>query len=80
MERARKYDKRTPKEQLYIACEELDFSWYKNEIDTVRKAWEEGLPLWEIADKLHRTQEEVLILLLDLKIEKRAGWVYGKVG
>ena len=70
-------DKLRPNETLYLACQNMELGWYKEEIDIVNKAWKDGLPLWEIASKLKRPEEEVLILLIDIKPNLRKGWVYG---
>ena len=69
-----------PKE-LYIACEDMDFSWYTEEIKYVIGGWEEGLNIYEIAEELKRDPDEVLLLLIDLakkeKILPRKDGIYG---
>jgi hypothetical protein len=73
--------KTRPQAELYIALEDLDFSWYESEIDRVIEMWQRGAHIEIIANTLKRTQEEVLILLLDLamrdKIKLRYGSVWG---
>ncbi len=70
-----------PAERLYIACEDMDLSWYPSEVRQVIEDWEAGVPLWEIAEKLKRDPDEVAVLLIDLArrgaIRKRRGGVYG---
>lgn len=74
--------KRCPKEELYIACEDLDFSWYHDELQFVIEAWGKGLSIFEIAEELQRDPDEVLILLVDLarkeRIGKRRGGIFGE--
>lgn len=68
--------------ELYIALDNLDFSWYLAEVDNVAKAWESGMHIADIAAAFRRTDTEVFLLLLDLaskgKITEREGGVFGK--
>ena len=70
-----------PTEHLYIALEELDFSWRESEIADVVTMWTEGYHIADIAKKLSRKSEEVFVMLMDLamrdKIEYRIGSVRG---
>ena len=72
---------RNYEEPKYIALEDLNFAWLEEEIVTVIQMWNEGRPIWDIADALKRPQEEVLVLLIDMSmkggIRKRTGGVYG---
>ena len=72
---------RNHKEPKYIALEDLNFAWLEEEILLVMRMWNEGRPIWDIADVLKRPQEEVMVLLIDLGmkggIRKRTGGVYG---
>ena len=73
--------KRCPKAELYIACDDLDFSWYHWEIEAVTEWWNGGLCITEIAEMLDRDCDEVAILLIDLarkeKIQPREGGIWG---
>lgn len=73
--------KRCPVAELYIACEDMDFSWYQWEIDTVIEKWTNNHCITEIADALDRDCDEVAILLIDLarkeKIQPRKGGIWG---
>ena len=73
--------KRCPVAELYIACEDMDFSWYQWEIDTVIEKWTNNHCITEIADALDRDCDEVAILLIDLarkeKIQPREGGIWG---
>ena len=72
---------RNPEERKYIALLELNFAWLEEEIALVKRMWNEGRPIWDIADVLKRPQEEVFILLIDMsmkgEIKERTGGVYG---
>jgi len=72
-----------PREELYIALSELDFSWYPGEVEQVAQLWREGLPVADIAEKMERDIDEVAILIMDLarqkKIEPRKNGAAGEV-
>jgi len=71
-----------PHEELYIALSELDFSWYPDEVERVKKLWRYGLHIADIAEQLKRDPDEVAILIMDLARQKiikpRKGGVFGK--
>jgi len=83
--------KLNPTEELYIALEDLDFTWYSDEIEKVIELWNQGANVVEIAEKVRKApwfmhskdhgQYEVVILLMDLarreKIEPRPGGLLG---
>lgn len=73
--------KLSPPEPLHIALEDMDFTWYADEVGQVARWWAEGLPLEAMAARLGREMDEVGILLIDLgrrgKIRERDGGVYG---
>ena len=75
--------KMRPREELYIALSELDFSWYPGEVEQVAQLWREGLPVADIAEKMERDIDEVAILIMDLarqkKIEPRKNGAAGEV-
>ena len=66
---------------VYLACEEMDFTWGEEDVDWFVGMWQEGVPLLEIADKLDRCPDEVTILAIDQarkrRIHKRTGGVWG---
>jgi len=70
-----------PRERLYIACLDMDFSWFPAEVEKIINAWQVGKPIWEIAEELNRCPDEVAILFIDLarkgKIKSRPRGVYG---
>lgn len=70
-----------PHEELYIALQELDFSWYPHEVERVIEMWERGTPIWDMSVEFGRCQEEVFLLLLDLamngRVKRRPGGICG---
>jgi hypothetical protein len=58
--------KRRPREELYIALSELDFSWYPGEVEQVAQMWRDGIHIADIAEKMKRDTDEVVILIMDL--------------
>ena len=75
--------KRRPREELYIALSELDFSWYPGEVGQVAQLWRKGLPVADIAERMERDIDEVAILIMDLArrgvIGRRKNGVFGEV-
>lgn len=71
-----------PREELYIALSELDFSWYPGEVEQVAQLWRKGLPVADIAERMERDIDEVAILIMDLArrgiIEPRKNGVAGE--
>lgn len=50
---------------MYIAFENLDFGWTREQLETVRCDWRRGYAVDEIAADVGRSSIEVLLLLLD---------------
>ena len=75
--------KRRPREKLYIALSELDFSWYPDEVEQVAQFWRDGPHIAKIAEMLERDIDEVAVLIMDLarknKIRRRKNGVLGEV-
>lgn len=73
--------KNRPKERLYIACLDMDFSWLPVEVEKAVDMWQEGKPIWEIAKELNRCPDEAAVLIIDQarksKISPRFGGVHG---
>jgi hypothetical protein len=69
-------------QKVYLALEELDFTWDEREIIQFETLWREGISLWDIAKSFGRDPDEVLILAVDRgrrgTIHKRAGGVFGE--
>ncbi|MNX81011.1 hypothetical protein D3C86_1126860 [compost metagenome] len=69
------------RKSIYIACEELDFTWGTEEAKTFDAMWEAGASVREIAKALGRDVDEVAILTIDRsrkgKIKPRQGGAMG---
>jgi len=67
---------------IYIACEEMDFTWDERDAVEFDRMWEEGLCIKDIARAFDRDVDEVAILVIDRKrkgkIHDRPGGVLGK--
>jgi len=70
-----------PESSLIIILEDLDFSWFPQEISIVKKMWEQGLHIADIAKAVKRDQDEVTLLIMHLarqgKIKLRKSGVLG---
>lgn len=55
-----------PDSELYIACEEFDFSFFKGEVEQVKQSYKQGIPVLDIARDIKRDEVEIAILLIDL--------------
>ncbi|MCM3110652.1 hypothetical protein [Lederbergia lenta] len=66
----------------YVALQEMNFLWSKEEVFDFDCQWREGKTLEEIATYFDRPQEEVLLLALDRalaeEIEPRMGGLIGE--
>jgi hypothetical protein len=64
-----------------IILESLDFSWKKQDIQTFREMWQDGVGIAGIASKLRRDPDEVVLLVMhearEGTSEPRRGGVYG---
>lgn len=68
---ARDMAKARPAEELQIACLELDFSWSEEEVLFTVNYIRAGRSLTEIARKLNREVDEVEILTIHLRRQRR---------
>lgn len=70
-----------PGDRLYIALQELDFSWYPWEVDKVRELWGQGKSIHRIGKIMDRDPDEVVLLIMSLardnKVSQRPGGVLG---
>ena len=68
--------------ELYIACEDWNFAWTPDELQTVKRGWKEGHHITYIAGEIMRPVREVAVLIMDLaengKIKARPGGVFGE--
>lgn len=60
-----------PPVRLYIALQDLDFSWYPWEVEKVRELWAQGKSVPRIAKIMERDPDEVTLLIMSLARERR---------
>jgi hypothetical protein len=60
-----------PPVRLYIALQDLDFSWYPWEVEKVRELWTQGKSVPRIGKIMDRDPDEVTLLIMSLAREKR---------
>lgn len=69
-----------PAEPLYLAGQDLDFSWYEWQIQAVIEDFAAGYPVMEIAERLGKDYREILYMIIDQahfgKLEPREGGVF----
>lgn len=69
------------RQNIYVACESLDFVWDEREVTRFDRMWNKGKSIGEIAKDLDRDINEVAILAMDRrimgKIKLRSGGVLG---
>ena len=68
---------------VYVALEDVNFIWCEiTEIPIVEKMWREGVPIWEIAERVGRDPDKVAILIMDRVrkglLRSRPGGVFGE--
>ena len=59
--------------ELYIACEDWNFAWTPQELETVRLLRAEGAKVWTVAETVGRPDYEVAVLIMDLE-ERGRDW------
>lgn len=73
--------KSRPQKQLYIALENLDYTWDHAEVAKAIDLYNQGVHYADIAVYFRRDGDEVIVLLMDLlrkgKISRREGGAYG---
>ena len=69
--------------QTYLACEDMNFMWTRQQVKDFRILWDEGRNIDELARYFGRPQEEILIIALDLgmknRIKPRKGGLLGEM-
>lgn len=69
---------------IYLACDELDFTWGVEEIYRFEELWKQGKDLTSIAKEFNRDPDELAILVIDRarqgRIEQREGGLLGVSG
>lgn len=64
--------------RLYIACEDWNFAWTPQELETVRLLRAEGAKIWTVAETVGRPDYEVAALIMDLEERGEIGGRGGK--
>lgn len=69
------------RKNVYIALEELNFNWDREQVEEFDQCWNDGYSIIELADYFKRTQEEIGLLIIDRslkdKIKPRKGGLFG---
>ena len=69
------------RQNIYLACEDMNFTWDEVEVLKFEGLWKAGLGLFEIADRLRRDPDEVALLIIDRsrqrRIKPRSGGIWG---
>lgn len=69
---------------IYLACDELDFTWGTEEIYRFEELWKQGTDIKHIAKEFKRDPDELAILAIDRarqgRIERRQGGLLGVSG
>lgn len=69
------------RQNLVIACENLNFFWCETELYKIAKMWKAGKSIKMMAKHFNRDPDEILIALIHLarehKIGKREGGLFG---
>lgn len=70
---AKHYDryKLRPQEELIVALDDLDFSWFPVEVNKVKKLWSFGWHIADIAKHMKRDPDEVAVLIMHLARQGR---------
>jgi len=70
------------RQNIYVACEDMDFVWDERDVCEIDRMWNEGLCLWDIARSFDRDPDEVAILVIDRTkqgfMKARPGGAYGR--
>ena len=53
--------------ELYIAANDWNLAWTKDELETVRELREKGAKVWEVAEAVGRPDYEVAVLIMSLE-------------
>lgn len=61
------------RKNIYMACEDYDFCWGRDEVKRFREMWEVGESLIDISKVLGRHVNEVAILVIDQAEKKKIG-------
>jgi hypothetical protein len=57
--------------ETYIACESVDFQWSNDEVTKFINLWNSGASLMRLSQTFRRTQTDIAVLILDLRLKGR---------
>lgn len=67
---------------IYLALEELDFTFDEADLPEIKRMWEEGLSVWDMARAFNRDPDKITVLIMDLarkgEIDTRPGGAMGR--
>lgn len=67
--------------ETYIACESIDFSWTRQEVNKFVRLWQDGASLQTLCETFIRPENDVGALILDQRIKgnikPRKGGLWG---
>lgn len=63
--------------KLYVVCENLDFTWSRDDVAAFRELWREGHAVPDIAKYFNRKEEEIALLVID---QSRKGFIKQRRG
>jgi len=70
-----------PQKELRIALDDLDLSFFPEEVERAKKLWNFGWHISDIAKQVHRDPDELAALIMDMarkgEIQRRRGGVFG---
>ncbi|GAA2775249.1 MULTISPECIES: hypothetical protein [Bacillati] len=73
-----------PRNNVYLACDEMDFTWGTEDVFQFEEMWKKGEDIHSIAKELKRDPDELAILAIDRarlgRIKRRPGGLLGIVG
>ncbi len=68
-------------DEPYVCCENFDFLWDRKDLPRFKEMWDDGLSIFEIAERFKRKPQEVLFLIMDQVdirvIKQRTGGIWG---
>lgn len=71
-------------DSVYLACDELNFTWRGNEVIQFEEMWGKGEDIQVIANEMKRDPDELIILAIDRarlgRIIQRPGGLLGVSG
>ncbi len=63
------------RQSIYMMLENAPINWYWDErdIEEFDKSYSEGMNLFQLAEKFRRTEEEIVIMIIDRALQDKIG-------